>query len=511
MPHERRVVHAGQPPFRDRERLAVARACWYRLSRPGPRGRVRELLVVDVDAFDVDVLRARVVVLGRVARRLAGCWMRAGSRRSAAPETGCREAAAALQPRQPRPSASRRPSCRAAVEDDVDARKRLLEGRGRMRRVPRLAVRREAGVVRWRRCSSRPSAGCRPPCRTPRSRCSTRSGSRRRHRRRSPPGVITSFVFCGCRCRGGASESGRTPGGTRQGQAPGEALIPVEEGMIHQRSLPGLLSNRVGSPVMPSRGGTRPARRGWCSERPDAFVSSSEAETVRTTTKAASNRARRRSNADSPGAHASLLNGRCRRAPAPSCLVICGAVGRGPSDHPSGGGCARKPPRELPATLCSSACEDVAPLPVRELDRDVAAADVNADRDVLATPECADVVLGARGPRTRPANASGRRRRSASSSRITQSLAVPARRARRARASVSRRSVPVDRAAVVGVDQREERQLVALVDVGHAGRGEPQHELAERDRSPGLGDLLREGHEVGEEPLVLGRARARSA
>ena len=41
--------------------------------------------------------------------------------------------------------------------------------------------------------------------------------------------------------------------------------------------------------------------------------------------------------------------------------------------------------------------------------------------------------------------------------------------------------LPVDRPAVVGVDERAERQLVALVDVGHAGHGQLQGERAQRD------------------------------
>ena len=48
------------------------------------------------------------------------------------------------------------------------------------------------------------------------------------------------------------------------------------------------------------------------------------------------------------------------------------------------------------------------------------------------------------------------------------------------RASSSRRRVPVDRAAVVGVDQRQRDELVALVDVGHARDGQLQQQLAER-------------------------------
>ncbi len=39
--------------------------------------------------------------------------------------------------------------------------------------------------------------------------------------------------------------------------------------------------------------------------------------------------------------------------------------------------------------------------------------------------------------------------------------------------------VEVDRAAVVGVDHREAPELVALVDVGDAGRGEFEQELAD--------------------------------
>ena len=53
--------------------------------------------------------------------------------------------------------------------------------------------------------------------------------------------------------------------------------------------------------------------------------------------------------------------------------------------------------------------------------------------------------------------------------------------------------VPVDRAAVVGVDQRQAEQLVALVDVGHARDGELQQRLAERRAVAGLRDLARNG------------------
>jgi hypothetical protein len=40
-------------------------------------------------------------------------------------------------------------------------------------------------------------------------------------------------------------------------------------------------------------------------------------------------------------------------------------------------------------------------------------------------------------------------------------------------------SAVVDGAAVVGIDQAEIPPLGALVDVGHAGRGELEHELGE--------------------------------
>src|SRR6202021_1889333 len=61
-------------------------------------------------------------------------------------------------------------------------------------------------------------------------------------------------------------------------------------------------------------------------------------------------------------------------------------------------------------------------------------------------------------------------------------------------------ALPVDRPAVVGVDERPERELVALVDVRHARRGQLQHELSKRGavaerREPG-DELLERGDEL---------------
>ena len=71
----------------------------------------------------------------------------------------------------------------------------------------------------------------------------------------------------------------------------------------------------------------------------------------------------------------------------------------------------------------------------------------------------------------------------------------------------------VDRAAVVGIDQRQVPQLVALVDVGHAGRGEleQRHRQAVEHAEPG--DRRRRRAQVVEEQVVLrcpSAARART-
>ena len=62
--------------------------------------------------------------------------------------------------------------------------------------------------------------------------------------------------------------------------------------------------------------------------------------------------------------------------------------------------------------------------------------------------------------------------------------------------------VEVDRPAVVGVDERPERELVALVHVGDPGSGELEHELAERGALADRRHPARERLEVGQERLV---------
>ena len=57
--------------------------------------------------------------------------------------------------------------------------------------------------------------------------------------------------------------------------------------------------------------------------------------------------------------------------------------------------------------------------------------------------------------------------------------------------------VPVDRAAVVGIDERPVGQLVALVGVGNARGGELQHQLSER------GTLARGRHALDERLEVV--------
>ena len=68
--------------------------------------------------------------------------------------------------------------------------------------------------------------------------------------------------------------------------------------------------------------------------------------------------------------------------------------------------------------------------------------------------------------------------------------------------------LPVDRPAVVGVDQSQVQQLVALVDVGYARHGQLEQQLAERDAVAGLGHLALEGLERPQEVAVGESARA---
>ena len=101
--------------------------------------------------------------------------------------------------------------------------------------------------------------------------------------------------------------------------------------------------------------------------------------------------------------------------------------------------------------------------------------------------------------------------RSASASRITRSFdRLAARRvARGDRVAARRPSRPAG-----GCRGRRARGTTARrpVDVGHAGRGEPQHELAERRaRSPRAATSRRERLEVGEERLVRRSSAAREA
>ena len=90
--------------------------------------------------------------------------------------------------------------------------------------------------------------------------------------------------------------------------------------------------------------------------------------------------------------------------------------------------------------------------------------------DVLAR---LDRRVGA-GERLRPPRAQRER------ARDQQQLRVDVLAAARSAASAVAPRVPVDRAAVVGVDEREQRQLVAVVDVGQARHGELEQQLAER-------------------------------
>src|SRR2546423_12434576 len=64
-------------------------------------------------------------------------------------------------------------------------------------------------------------------------------------------------------------------------------------------------------------------------------------------------------------------------------------------------------------------------------------------------------------------------------------------------------ALPIDRAAVVGIDEIERPELVALVDVRQAGGSETEQQRAERCVLAGGCNLLHEGLEVIEEILVL--------
>ena len=92
--------------------------------------------------------------------------------------------------------------------------------------------------------------------------------------------------------------------------------------------------------------------------------------------------------------------------------------------------------------------------------------------------------------RRTPANGSGRRARSPSSRSVTTSSASrrPAARRRISRRSIAWRQSQSTGRRLSGSTSARNAQLVALVDVGHAGRGQLQHELPERgalaDRSP---------------------------
>ena len=76
-----------------------------------------------------------------------------------------------------------------------------------------------------------------------------------------------------------------------------------------------------------------------------------------------------------------------------------------------------------------------------------------------------------RSPRTQ--RAGGRARRAPAGSARASAAAVGGQR--------PAPQLPVDRPAVVRIDEREERQLVALVDVGNARRSQLQQRLPERD------------------------------
>ena len=105
-----------------------------------------------------------------------------------------------------------------------------------------------------------------------------------------------------------------------------------------------------------------------------------------------------------------------------------------------------------------------------------------------------------RSGRRRPAN--GRRAAGAAGPGPSEEeLAWPSRSSgsapRAARASAGA-AVPVDRPAVVGVDE-EGLELVALVDVGHPGRGELEQLLGQRGARPLLGDARGDRLEVRQE------------
>ena len=92
-------------------------------------------------------------------------------------------------------------------------------------------------------------------------------------------------------------------------------------------------------------------------------------------------------------------------------------------------------------------------------------------------------------PRTRPgaARAAPARARSGTACASRRS----ARRPPRSASSSVAAPRPVDRPAVVGVDEREGEQLVALVDVGHARDGQLEQQLAERGAVAGRGHARR--------------------
>ena len=112
-----------------------------------------------------------------------------------------------------------------------------------------------------------------------------------------------------------------------------------------------------------------------------------------------------------------------------------------------------------------------------------------------------------------PEKACGRRRRSANNSRIAYNFAL----SRVGGAPDPQRVehdatlVPVDRTPVVGIDQGEIPQLVTLVEVGYAGRGEAQHDLPERDAFTGERDVGDERFEPFEERGMRQSPRANAS
>ena len=70
------------------------------------------------------------------------------------------------------------------------------------------------------------------------------------------------------------------------------------------------------------------------------------------------------------------------------------------------------------------------------------------------------------------------------------------------------RSAKSTGAAVVGIDQAEVPELRALVDVGHAGRGELQRRLDEAVRDAGRRDVRGEGGKASRKGLARGVERA---